>query len=53
MTWKSQPVGHAGLCGGQGALSGGKASVFSLATSYLELGQSQDTRNEPVTDSCL
>lgn len=34
MTWKSQPVGHAGLCG---ALSGRKASESSLAASYLAL----------------
>lgn len=34
MTWKSQPVGHSGLCG---ALSGRKASESSLAASYLVL----------------
>lgn len=34
MTWKSQPVGHAGL---RGALSGRKASQSSLAASYLAL----------------
>lgn len=47
MTWKSQPVGHAGLCG---ALSGRKASESSLAASYLVLVGAR-TRNEPVTDS--
>lgn len=44
MTWKSQPVGHAGLCG---ALTGRQAAESSLAASYLVLVG----RNEPVTDS--
>lgn len=46
MTWKSQPVGHAGLCG---SMSGSKA----LEPGHLlpGTGSSQDSRNEPVTDS--
>lgn len=35
MTWKSQPVGHAGLH--EGTLSSSKASESSLAASYLVL----------------
>ena len=40
MTWKSQPVGHAGLCG---ALRGRKASESSLAASYLALDSKEWT----------
>lgn len=48
MTWKSQPVGHAGLCG---AWSDRKASEPGCLLPGT--GWSQNIRNEPVTDSCL
>lgn len=50
MTWKSQPVGHAGLCG---ALSGRTASESSLAATYLVLvGARIQGMNLSLTPAC-
>lgn len=47
MKWKSQPVGHAGLCEVLEQQKGRR----SPARLPPGTGWSQDTRNEPVTDS--
>lgn len=50
MTWKSQAVGHAGLCG---ALSGRKTSESSLAASYQALvGARIQGMNLSLTPAC-
>lgn len=50
MTWKTQTVGHAGLCG---SLSTRKASESSLAASYLALvGARTQGVNLSLTPAC-